>query len=376
LGYRTYDRTAGKGVNLREADVAKAFRETIDKTLAIQPAAVLIAGDLFHNVRPPNATVVFAFNEIKRLSDAQIRTVIIGGNHDSPRTIQTGNILQLFSSLPWVHVRYNEPDWIAPVVTDPKSVAVLCVSHNGLLMHPKLKIPPAGVADHHILLVHAAHEKYKLFARSGSGAHVIHSDDIKPDDWDYVALGDYHGYQAIEPNMIYPGAIERTSNNIWAEADEPKGFVVFDLESKEHEFVVLASPRPVVSLGPYVGADMSPEELNAFIECEIEQSAGGIKDKIVRLQLLDVTLAVQQELDYKKINRYKSQAVHFHLDIRRPPTTRTRNDPEARGERVTLEEELERFIRARGHSKEYADDLVKLGLKFLGEIDEDEWKIQ
>ena len=54
LGYRQFQRQTAAGINQREADVASVFRAAIDKIIEIKPEIVLIAGDVFHNVRPPN----------------------------------------------------------------------------------------------------------------------------------------------------------------------------------------------------------------------------------------------------------------------------------------------------------------------------------
>ena len=58
LGIRQYHRQTPAGINQREADVAQAFRTTIQGVIEAAPQAVIIAGDLFHSVRPTNAAIV------------------------------------------------------------------------------------------------------------------------------------------------------------------------------------------------------------------------------------------------------------------------------------------------------------------------------
>jgi len=67
LGFRQFQRLDASGVNQREADVAGAFRRAIDAVIDRRPDAVLIAGDLFHSVRPTN------------------RAIFIDGEHDELR---------------------------------------------------------------------------------------------------------------------------------------------------------------------------------------------------------------------------------------------------------------------------------------------------
>ena len=67
LGFRQFQRLDATGVNQREADVAGAFRRAIDAVIEQRPDAVLIAGDLFHSVRPTNRAIIEAFAGLRRL---------------------------------------------------------------------------------------------------------------------------------------------------------------------------------------------------------------------------------------------------------------------------------------------------------------------
>jgi exonuclease SbcD len=59
-----------------------AFRATVDLALAEQVDALLIAGDLFDSNTQPQRSVERTVAELKRLTDAAIRVVIIPGTHD------------------------------------------------------------------------------------------------------------------------------------------------------------------------------------------------------------------------------------------------------------------------------------------------------
>ena len=61
LGFRAYHRVTPRGINVREADVADAFRRAVARTVELRPDLVLIAGDVFHTVRPSNASIARAF---------------------------------------------------------------------------------------------------------------------------------------------------------------------------------------------------------------------------------------------------------------------------------------------------------------------------
>ena len=110
LGYRAYGRTTPSGFNQREVDVMKTFQAALASIEQRDPDLVVHAGDMFHIVRPSNATIVQAF---KAISEFQSRRsgrpfVIVGGNHDATRGLD-----QLeFTAPAYVGVVYSLTNWI------------------------------------------------------------------------------------------------------------------------------------------------------------------------------------------------------------------------------------------------------------------------
>ncbi|HUF31535.1 MAG TPA: metallophosphoesterase, partial [Gemmatimonadaceae bacterium] len=111
LGYRQYHRLTASGLNQREADVAGTFVRALDQVIALEPDVIVIAGDVFHVVRPANPVIIHAFSQFARLRQAlpKALVVIIGGNHDQPRSTETGCILGLFRQLGFTVV-FNAPE--------------------------------------------------------------------------------------------------------------------------------------------------------------------------------------------------------------------------------------------------------------------------
>ncbi|UCC71188.1 MAG: DNA repair exonuclease [Gemmatimonadota bacterium] len=371
LGYRAYHRTNAYGINIREADVARVFRELLEKTAKIAPDLLLIAGDIFHTVRPSNAAIADAFRQFSRFREKAPDTavVIIAGNHDSPRAAETGNILRLFAEIPGFQVAHQEPKRLRFPALD---TAVLCLPHNSLFAERQPAIEPDPDAGINILMAHGAHEDLKLI--SHFGAALLRSSDIKPAEWSYVALGHYHLYESLAPNMIYPGAIERTSMDVWSEAGRPKGFVELETEDGKMTFHELEGTRPVIDLKPIAGRDLPPRELNSLIESALEGVSGGIDEKIIRLRVFDVPRDVYRELDHRKIREYRNQALHFNLDARPPQVTRLSGSG-APGRRLTLREELTEFLKHRWKPDSRQVDreaLIELGRRYLQEAEEAE----
>ena len=141
LGIRQYHRQTPSGINQREADVAHAFRLAMDGVIAARPDAVVVAGDLFHSVRPTNSAIVFAFKQFQRLREAlpDAPIVLIAGNHDTPRSAETGSILRLFEEL-GVDVAADEARRLEYPALD---LSVLAVPHAALLS-PERDLAAAG----------------------------------------------------------------------------------------------------------------------------------------------------------------------------------------------------------------------------------------
>src|SRR5258705_2083264 len=101
LGFRQFDRQTPRGGNQREADVADAFRRAVDDLIEQRPDLIVLAGDIFHSVRPTNPAILFLFQQLQRLRadvpDTPI--VMLAGEHDTPRSSETGTILRLYEAL-------------------------------------------------------------------------------------------------------------------------------------------------------------------------------------------------------------------------------------------------------------------------------------
>src|SRR5688572_20491417 len=100
LGFAAHARTDPKtDINLREQDFYDAFNRTIDAILGQNPDLIVHAGDLFDTVRPSNRAINICLDGFKKLSKSGIPTVVIAGNHETPRIRTTGSILKALGHL-------------------------------------------------------------------------------------------------------------------------------------------------------------------------------------------------------------------------------------------------------------------------------------
>jgi DNA repair protein SbcD/Mre11 len=368
LGYRAYHRVNSRGGNVRESDVADAFRQAVNRLVELRPDLVLVAGDVFHTVRPSNSSIADAFRQFSLLADRlpDVPIVMIAGNHDSPRSADTGNILNLFREIDGVRVVCDECRSIRLPEID---TSILCLPHVSLSTGEEVPMEPDGSSRNNVLMLHGTIEgesaDQKLRYISEYGGAVIPEGKIDPAQWDYVALGHYHLCQDLAPNMWYSGGLERTSANIWFERD-PKGFLVYGTKTGKADFEEV-NTRAMVDLPRIEAGGLGAEELDETIRSAVESIPDGLAQKIVRLVIYDVPRAVVRELNHKRIREWKAEAVHFHLDAR-PPEARRRLGNNAPVRRQTLQEQVASYLRKDWKLRDpklQQEQLVEMGVAYV-----------
>ena len=375
LGYRQYQRLTPTGINQREADVAGTFRRAVDLAATLRPDVVLIAGDVFHTVRPTNPAILQAFQQFTRLTTMlpEAHVVLVAGNHDAPKTSETGCILRLFAELDRVHVVDREAQRL---VFPELDLAVLAVPDTEQARDADLAPDPAR--RYNVLLLHGEVEGMlpKHLAAADRAPLEIPAERLGADRWDYVALGHYHVYREVAPNAYYSGSVDYTSANAWGELAEEKqarlpgkGLIERDLASGEHRFHHLPPARALVDLPPVSARGMSAPDLDAAIRVAIENCPGGIDDRIVRLLVRDVPRHIVRELDHKALREYRRRALHFHLDTRKPEILRA-SISGAPGRRPSLAETVKEKLESRLIEADIdRRALVDLGLHYLAEAE-------
>ena len=373
LGFRQFQRLTPAGINQREADVASVFKRAVDRMIELRPELVVLAGDIFHNVRPTNPAILHAFHQFSRLvsslPDSEI--IMLAGNHDTPRSAETGCILRLFAPL-GIHVVDGEPRRLAFPERDLSVLAVPDLSG-----HPPALTPDPD-ARFNVLILHGEVEGVlpKHATAVDRAGLAITRDALGADQWSYVALGHYHVHREVAANAYYSGSLEYTSPNVWGELHEEgeaglpgKGFAEHDLLTGRHTFHHVPPARQLVDLPPLAAGGMSVAELDAAIRSACERCEGGIEEKIVRLVVRDVQRHIVRELDHKALRELKRRALHFHLDTRRPEIIRAHGQG-APGRRASLADLVRDQLRSRVlESDIHRETLIELGLRYLREAD-------
>src|SRR2546422_10751452 len=380
LGFRQFDRQTPRGTNQREADIAEAFRRAVDDLLDQKPELIVIAGDIFHSVRPTNAAILFFFRELHRLRSGLPASpiVAIAGEHDTPRSTETGTILRLYEAL-GVEIAIEEA---RRIVLPKLDCGVLAVPQQALAQadRPALRPEPGGPTLN-VLVTHGVYGG--LGEERGTveyGGAALSRELLAPEKWDYIALGHYHTAQSVATNAWYSGSLEYLPPNPWGQLQDEaaqrtnakgkkertgKGFLLVDLPGARVTFRPVAPTRRHIDLSAIRAAGLNAKELDAQIAERVR--AAKIDDQIVRLLVWDVERAVARDLDHAAIRGYKARALNFQLDLRRPEAQRAVGaSTGAAARRQTLTETVRDFLGRRPLDAELSrETFVKLGVEYL-----------
>jgi len=363
LGYRAYNKTNDAGLNAREVDVLDAFRQALAKIAEIRPDLVLVAGDMFHAVRPSNLAIQYAFRELIKLRGAiEAPVVIIAGNHDSPRSRDTGCILDLLTNIEGIYVVHAE----AKQLRFPElETTVFCLPHAGLPFLSSVRIVPDPESRYNILVAHARPEGEK----KGFDQYEITRNEVRHEEWDYVAYGHLHSFKELGPNAFHPGSLEYAGGlTVWQQLEEckEKGFIEYDLDEKRLVQFHAVQVRPAVDIGPIDAAGFSVEQVNTMIQQRLAGVPGGLKNKLVRLVVENVDMSLRAQLDYSALRQVRSECLHFDLELRKPDQPDRDSADRGAGVSRSLEHEWDDFAREYEVPAGVArDKLGELGRRYL-----------
>jgi exonuclease SbcD len=247
LGYAQY------GLEARRQDFDNAFTELVDKTIALKPDFMVIAGDLFHHARPSNTTLENAIRNFRRLKEAGIPVLTVDGSHDSAPNTITGTILTPLDSAgliihlprhPGASWRkdgccyvYGIPNFRSRRRTDEGLPSFLSVN------------PP--VPDPSVGSVFVLHGAVDLPSVKPPYIEAELSPELIPDGFNYYAAGHVHdGYVGRFKGglLVYSGCTETVG---YDEAKARKGFMHVKIDEKgraDPTFMELTSPRKFIIL--------------------------------------------------------------------------------------------------------------------------------
>ena len=159
-----------------------------------------------------------------------------------------------------------------------------------------------------VLIMHGLVEALSNKKMRTVGEHEL-KDSLLKGDFDYIALGHYHGQAQISENAWYSGSIEYFN---FGEASDTKGILLVDLEHREVKQIEIR-PKYMIDRPSINCSEMSSSELAEVLLnlCEPEE----IRDQIIRVNLKNVQRSAYRNLNHVSLNKLSSTALYFKIKV-------------------------------------------------------------
>jgi DNA repair protein SbcD/Mre11 len=378
------------GLNVRFEDFVEALRKAVQYAIDEGIDVFLFSGDAYKNASPePIYQKMFA-RELKRLSDAGIKTVLVVGNHDQILRAAGSHSMSVFQSLEVPGVLTIDRPTKTRIDTKNGALQLIGLPHihrNQLLTLEKYGNVPASqieriLVEHVSDILSAFYEELDPALPTVVTAHMtvdralagieqelligytltFPTDIFVHPKVDYVALGHVHKHQIIRPAnpaIVYAGSLERVD---FGEEREDKGFVHVKIERNNTSFEFKSiNPRPFITVGLDLVDQADP----------LEKICQKIEQTITPGCVLRVRYKVSQEqmaaIDEARIRKACQSALIFrlHPEIAAVPG-RARlpqlNESTAASPMVALETYLDEFAPDR------KENLISLARQVMDEV--------
>ncbi|MGH2560873.1 MAG: metallophosphoesterase family protein [Thermomicrobiales bacterium] len=312
LGYRAVYRSDPEtGRNQRALDVERAYETAISDILTRQVDLVIHGGDVFHHTRPSWAALRCFVRQSRRLTDAGLPVLVVGGNHDTPRLRTSGSVFSVMElALPGVTFVTGYED--QPIEYADFNLNVVAVPHGKLTdINPPIVYPEPG--QRNILVTHGLVPGMSIRGHREPGEEEV-SDALLDADFDYIALGHFHLWGKQRHNAWYSGSTERMG---WGDEQVDPGYLIVQLsepgEPPTVEHVPIAA-RPMKTLKPLDGEVRTARELADMVLERLQ--ALDMPRAMTRIELQKTPRPVRREAE--AILRREAPAVVWHLHVYSP----------------------------------------------------------
>ena len=383
LGYRQY------GSPQRYNDFATAFEHLVCATIDCHADFLLLAGDLFHKRAIDPLTLWQATSILLRLRDEGIPAYAVQGNHERPQGNESTSWIDYLCELGVLHVlsaRYEEGEiaidaWSPEAkrgayVDLPGGVRLLglqyCGASTGRAVEDLIAVldaHPAPRPAYTILMMHAGLQGVlDHYAATLTRAQL---EPLRP-HVDYLALGHIHKPFQQDDWIYNPGSPETTS--LTEVAWEDRGYFVVDVDTSRrpaHTVTAVRNPRRKFLRFPFpVEGHDTPEALeHALLGHLGREVTPTLREQrpVVEVELLGALPFSRADLDVPRLEAQVADMFNATVCRLRDDTAPADFDvPIAEGltradlERHVLCELLERDVRHRARSAEWADLILRV----------------
>jgi exonuclease SbcD len=333
------------GLPFRVLDFLKSLDTIVDAAIDEKVDIVIFAGDAYRDRSPAPTFQREWGRRIMRLSQANIPTLLLIGNHDVSPALGRAHAIQEFDTLqvPFVRV-LAKPEFLRPADLWDLPVQVIAmpwISRSGMMastgetdsteVFSRIEENIGEIiegwiaeADPSLPIILTAHASIEG-AKYGGERLVMLGNDlvlsgslVKNPKFNYVAMGHIHKPQDVnegnQPPVIYPGSIERVD---FGEAQEDRFFVIAHIEKGKDtrvEWRKLTGARPFIDRRASLQSGENVAESLKSALPKVREMDGAIVRLVVEYPREWDTL-----IDEPALRKYTEQAFEFHL-VKRPQT--------------------------------------------------------
>ena len=375
LGETAYSRVdTSTGLNARGLDFLNSFKNILDIALKEHVDVLLVGGDFFTRVNPHPRYFLEVMKGLNRLSKADIVTIFVSGNHETPKMITTVNPLSLLGQINNVHVV------LEPITIKVDDVDFVCVPAPPVfdeiknLFNPLLqKALVNSKSECKVLAAHLPLCQASISSERTLESFIGECVDVKqiPNRFVYVALGHMHKFQHLDREgmpIVYSGSSERYD---WGEEHDDKFAILIDIGSEVEINPVKLPLRNMVTIIDQNCSGLSAVRINKLVLEAIESDKQKVEDSLVRIKLDNVDIDEYRLIDWNAIKKNLNE--HRVFDFKLQPHTVISLPEQIRptGEYIFApSKELELYVKGKKEYRRIAPQLLRVGNEIIEEAKE------
>ena len=335
----------------------------------------MVAGDFFTKVNPHPRYTYEVIRALKGLSDAGIKTIDVGGNHEAPRLATTLNPLKLLEHIKDVFVvlephtvHIDEVDFVC--VPSPSNFDEVASLFNPMLQSAMA----SSTAKTKVLVAHLPLAQSRTSAERSMESFMGESVDVRqiPDDFAYAALGHVHKFQKIDFGthpIYYSGSSERHD---WSEEGEIK--CIAEVEIAGDNASVTPIELQVRAMKTLVDKDckgMPGSKITEYVLSAAEREKSTLAESLVRIKLENVDINESRRIEWNEIEKALLGYGVFDYKPQPRTTISLTGSIQAKGQYVfPPSKELELYISSKEEYSGIVEDLKRLGEEIIKEANE------
>ena len=361
IGQQAYGKIDPKtGLNTRTLHGLNVFDDMINYAINNNIEVFVFAGDMFkHNL--PSPTIQDEVNKrIKKLSDNNIQTFILDGNHDVSKLNNAKSALKASDTFDIPNVIHDKflNKYVYTSKDNKKYQFIMLPTYatkeeiNDIVDNINYTLPTIFIG--HLTIKGSLLNDWLVETKEEYiDKEIFFKNNVKA-----VILGHLHKYQILneEPLIFYTGSPDRID---FGEENQQKGFTILEIDDKINYNFIENNAEKFYTLKLDIN---EIDDFNNYIINEININKNKINNSIVRLILnLNINQSINDKKIYETINQYNPKYI---LNIQKNYNAKKYNRNSNITSELSIEESLELYYK----DKERKTERILLGKEIINDI--------